>query len=70
MNVQDTRVPQAGVMRCCLASVAEEYVGSKEGVELGFESSCKYCKRKFRLIDTGRPHPVWIPIDFIEKGTT
>lgn len=64
MNLKDTRIQTAGVMRCCLASVAEEYEGGHEGtdkpVELGAKSKCRYCGQKFTLVDA-KPRPLWVP---------
>lgn len=61
----DTRIEVAGVMRCCLATVAEEYQG-KEGPEgdqrvtLGMKSKCRHCKQTFTLVKA-KPHPKWKP---------
>ena len=42
----DTRIEMAGVMRCCLGTVAEEYEG-KDGTEdqkvsIGMKSQCRH----------------------------
>ncbi len=63
--LSDTRIEIAGVLRCCLATVAEEYQG-KDGPEgdqrvtLGMTSKCRYCKQPFTLIEA-KPHPKWKP---------
>lgn len=63
--LQDTRIEQAGVMRCCLATVAEEYQG-KDGpagdqrVSLGMKSKCRYCGQTFTLV-AGKRFPTWKP---------
>jgi len=63
--LNDTRIEMAGVMRCCLATVAEEYQG-KDGPEgdqrvtLGMKSQCRHCKQPFTLV-AAQLHPKWIP---------
>jgi len=59
MKLLDTRIQQAGVMRCCLASLASEYEPNGE-VKIGDKSRCKHCKEPFTLVDL-QPHPYWIP---------
>jgi hypothetical protein len=58
MKLTDTRIEHAGVMRCCLATVAEEYHG--KDVKIGDKSQCRHCKEPFFLTDK-KPHPKWIP---------
>jgi hypothetical protein len=61
----DTRIEVAGVMRCCLATVSEEYQG-KDGPEgdkpvtIGMTSACRHCKQAFTLVEA-KPHPKWKP---------
>jgi hypothetical protein len=60
----DTRIEMAGVMRCCLGTVAEEYEG-KDGTEdqkvsPGMKSQCRHCKEPFTLTEA-KPHPKWKP---------
>jgi hypothetical protein len=60
----DTRIEMAGVMRCCLGTVAEEYEG-KDGaadrkVSIGMKSQCRHCKEHFTLTEAS-PHPKWKP---------
>ena len=61
----DTRIEVAGVIRCCLATVAEEYQG-KDGPEgdqrvtLGMKSKCRHCNQAFTLVASS-PHPKWKP---------
>lgn len=50
-------------MRCCLATVAEEYEGGKgpdKTVSIGMKSQCRHCKQTFTLVEA-KPHPKWIP---------
>ena len=54
--VEETTITQAGVYRCCLGSVAIEYLGKK--VEPGTESTCEYCGEEFRLQEDW----VWVPV--------
>lgn len=56
MKTEDTRITQAGVMRCCLSTVATEHLGGE--VEEGEESSCLHCGERFRLVG-GTWKPVW-----------
>jgi hypothetical protein len=62
--LRDTRIEMAGVMRCCLAMVAEEYEGGDKGqdkpVSIGMKSQCRHCKQTFTLIEA-KPHPKWKP---------
>jgi hypothetical protein len=62
MKSEDTRIEQAGVFRCCLASVARERLG--EEVNVGDESSCDYCGERFRLVEGW----VWKPLWQLERG--
>lgn len=61
----ETRIEMAGVMRCCLATVAEEYQGQDgpagdQRVTLGMKSQCRHCKETFTLVEA-KPHPKWKP---------
>lgn len=82
MNLQDTRIEKAGVMRCCLATVAKEYEGNAgdgtddKPVELGFKSKCEHCKREFTLVAADDPpdwdkarkmYPTWKPSEWVRK---
>lgn len=62
--LRDTRIAQAGVMRCCLATVAEEYEGKNDAgdarVTLGTKSKCRHCGQAFTLT-AGKKHPTWLP---------
>ena len=62
--LRDTRIEMAGVMRCCLATVAEEYEGGDKGqdkpVSIWMKSQCRHCKQTFTLIEA-KPHPKWKP---------
>ena len=62
--LRDTRITQAGVMRCCLATVAEEYEG-RDGAEdapvsLGMKSKCRHCGQAFTLVARDG-FPAWLP---------
>lgn len=58
MKLEDTTITTAGVMRCCLATVADELSGE---VREGDESACDHCGERFRL--------VWAPrVGFAEAG--
>ena len=54
----DTRIEVAGVMRCCLVTVAEEYEDQK--VRIGMKSQCRHCKEQFTLTEA-KPNPKWKP---------
>lgn len=63
----DTRIEAAGVMRCCLATVALEFEGviTDDGfkdqlVRIGQKSKCKHCNEEFTLVES-KPHPKWKP---------
>ena len=56
----------AGVMRCCLASVATEYEGTGKPVTIGMKSKCSYCNLTFTLVKD-KPHPKWKPDWQIEQ---
>jgi hypothetical protein len=62
--LRDTRIETAGVMRCCLATVAEEYEGGDSGqdkpVTIGMKSKCRHCNQTFTLVES-KPHPKWKP---------
>lgn len=62
--LRDTRIEMAGVLRCCLATVAEEYEGGDKGqdkpVSIGMKSQCRHCKQAFTLTEA-KPHPKWKP---------
>jgi hypothetical protein len=63
-SMDETRITVAGVMRCCLASVATEYEGTM--VCEGMTSKCKHCGEAFTLIRDGE-HYVWTP-DWQKEG--
>lgn len=60
----DTRIEMAGVMRCCLGTVAEEYEGKNgaddQNVKIGMKSKCRHCMEPFTLVDA-KPYPKWKP---------
>lgn len=58
MNLLDTRIQTAGVLRCCLVAVAEEYEGKPVGI--GAKSKCRHCGETFTLV-AREPHPMWVP---------
>lgn len=55
---EKTHITVAGVMRCCIRTVGEEYEDGD--VEVGAQSACKYCKEPFTLVWEDRK-PVWKP---------
>jgi len=57
-ELAETRIQTAGVMRCCLATVGDEWEGQR--VKIGAASACKHCKQTVTLIDY-RGRPVWYP---------
>lgn len=61
MNINDTRIETAGVFRCCLSTIGEEYIGSF--VDIGNVSCCQHCKRKFVLTGAipNDAFPIWKP---------
>jgi hypothetical protein len=62
--ITETHIPVAGVMRCCLASVAIEYVDAGSMVSEGDKSKCKHCGLGFTLRKPIRGKMVWYPDDF------
>lgn len=58
-QLDETRIPAAGVMRCCLQDVAMEYEGKL--IAIGSKSTCPHCKREFTLTKTEQDHPIWKP---------
>lgn len=50
MKIDKTIITAAGVFRCCLASVACEYVDEGRDVELGDKSKCAHCNKPFTLV--------------------
>lgn len=54
MRTDETRIKAAGVLRCCLETVAVEHVGNE--VEEGEKSSCDHCGESFVLSEG-----VWTP---------
>lgn len=64
VDVFQTTIPTAGVMRCCLASVACEHLDAGRKVSEGERSSCVHCKRTFTLRKPIRGKMVWYPDDF------
>ena len=54
---EETVIPQAGVVRCCLETVAVEHLGKR--VALGATSKCAYCGRKFVLVAPSANRPAW-----------
>jgi hypothetical protein len=64
MNLQDTRIEMAGVMRCCHGTVAEEYTG--KDVHLGYRSQCRDCREPFTLM-LKQKTPTWVPDWQLEK---
>lgn len=62
--ITDTRIEMGGVMRCCLGTVAEEYLGTdgaeSQKVSIGAKSQCRHCKQQFTLVDE-KPFPIWKP---------
>jgi hypothetical protein len=63
MKTEETRIPVAGVLRCCLESVAIDHLGKE--VNPGDVSHCKHCGEMFVLCEDGH----WRP-ETIEKGAT
>jgi hypothetical protein len=61
MKITDTTVATAGVFRCCIGSVATEYLDTIN-VAIGATSKCKHCNREFTLVDDAT-HCVWIPTE-------
>lgn len=60
-SLGNTRMERAGVMRCCLETVAEEYADPEHlGVSIGMKSCCRHCSEPFTLVDA-KPHPKWMP---------
>ena len=60
VELQRTRITQAGVFRCCLATVANEW-SETSPVKAGYESECDHCGEVFRLVP-GEPHMMWKPL--------
>jgi hypothetical protein len=58
MKITETRVTTVGVFRCCLGSVATEYLDGD--VAIGATSKCKHCDTEFTLVDDANQY-VWLP---------
>lgn len=62
-DINETKIPMPGIFRCCLASVAIEFIDddNKKGkkVDIGTKSYCKHCNREFMLTTT----KAWLPVD-------
>ena len=58
MSIYETVIDTAGVFRCCLNTVASEYIGKK--VNIGSKSRCQGCGRTFTLTKA-EPNPRWAP---------
>ena len=58
MSIYETTIDTAGVFRCCLNTVAREYIGKK--VHIGYKSRCHYCGMTFTLTKA-EPNPMWVP---------
>ena len=64
VSVDQTTIPTAGVMRCCLSSVACEHLDAGKMVKEGDTSSCQHCKRTFTLRKPVGGKMIWYPDDF------
>jgi hypothetical protein len=62
MKLTDTRVTSSGVFRCCVETVATEYLDGDGVVAIGATSKCKHCDREFTLVDDANYY-VWLPTD-------
>lgn len=60
---KETEIEVAGVVRCCLATVAEEHLKPENRkVKLGAKSQCLHCKLTFTLAWCARRRkPIWKP---------
>lgn len=64
--LEETTIEKGGVVRCCLGSVATEYLGQR--VMLGAKSKCQHCGTTFTLVEikpgmtTCYRHPVKWPV--------
>jgi len=47
--LEETTIEKGGVVRCCLGSVATEYLGQR--VHLGAKSKCEHCGTTFTLVE-------------------
>ena len=61
MKLEDTRIYVGGLFRCCTGTVGHEYNDPSLKLEIGSESSCKYCKNRFILREKkgNEQHPHW-----------
>lgn len=70
-KLRDTRIPQGGVLRCCLATVGREYYETPTGlgtlVSIGAQSTCKHCGERFTLV-AANPNPIWESESKIKQG--
>lgn len=69
MRFDETTLTMAGVIRCCLQSIADQFQ-DEDKVDLGDKAECKYCHTKFTLVqpDPARK-PRWVPDWQIENPT-
>jgi hypothetical protein len=70
MSIKQTRIPMAGVLRCCLESVATEFLDPPQEVNEGQTSACKHCGMTFTLRQEkqGQKRVVWWPDEFGFEG--
>jgi hypothetical protein len=55
---KDTAIQLAGVLRCCVGTVAKELEGQQ--VKIGDKSKCKHCGQVFTLARHVEKRPTWI----------
>lgn len=64
VDVSQTRITIAGVIRCCLATVALDHLDAGRKVQEGAVSACRHCDRTFTLRKPIKGKMVWYPDDF------
>lgn len=64
MKTKETMITSAGVYRCCLSSVATEYLEGEVDIDYGDRSKCEHCDREFELVNDDCA--LWVPVDTME----
>jgi len=58
VSVADTRIAIGGAFRCCLETVATEFIDAGKRVRVGARSRCHHCDAEFVLTAVS-PYPLW-----------
>lgn len=64
VSIEDTRITMAGVMRCCIGTIGESFLGGT--VVEGQSDSCPHCKQEFLLVKRDGVY-IWLPTWQLER---